>query len=393
MAEIIVMPKMNLTMEEGTLAKWYKQPGDTVELEEPICSIENEKETVDMESPAQGVLVKLWGAEMEKYTVGTPIALVAQPGEDVQGLIDSVEQQNSAPAVKQVEAQPQPEKPVPQSSDSGEVANLKMLPKVRKYAKQKNVDLAQLAAFCGDKKITEQDIDVFLQHSITGERVKLSGMRKAIMRNMAESCQKTARLTNFMEVDLTELMAKLAQLKSTGEKISVTAAVIKACAIALKEHKIVNSRLDEQKEEILLADTVNIGCAVDIPEGLVVPVIRGADGLSCGQIAQAVRELGQAAAEGTLSAQQMSGGTFTVTNVGMLGVESFTPIINYPQTAILGVGAVQTLPRYLNGDETQLHPRKIMKIGITYDHRVIDGAPASRFLQRVRRLLEECDVL
>ena len=396
MAEVVVMPRMNLTMESGLLAYWYKKVGDTVSEGEALCSIENEKETEELLSPAAGVIVKVWAAAEESYNVGIPLCLIAAVGEDIASVIARVEVQGvekrAALAGSTSEA---PEIPV--------AGSFRILPKTRNFARQKGIAVEELQAYFGNTAITESHIMQYLAHKESGQKVapdlgsgrrlSLSPMRKAIAETMTLSCQKTARLTNFMEVDMTAAMEKLAQLKLQGIGYSLTALVIKACATALPDHSIVNTALDEEKEEIVFRNEVNIGFAVDITGGLVVPVIKNADKKTVAEITQAVVRLAKAAETSALTRDDRSGGTFTVSNVGMLGIDSFTPIIRYPETAILGIGQIKTLPRYLADDYTIVYPRKIMKIALSYDHRVIDGAPASRFLLSVRALLEDINNL
>lgn len=391
MAEFIVLSKMTLTMEEGTLAKWLVKEGDTVKADDPLCSVENEKETEDMLSIYEGVILKLIAEEGEAYPVNTPIAVVGQAGEDITGLLAELgskekEEAEATAAVRQVAA--------PAKSVQG-----KMMPKIRKLIQQKGIDADELARFCGGRKITEEEIEAFEQSKQGGapaaieieanDRIaKASAMRKTVAKNMVESCEHTARLTNFMEVDMTAAFDLMKKLKGEGKRISVTALIIKAAAYALKEYEIVNSSYIESSGEIVYRGDVNISCAVDLPEGLAVPVVMHADERDVFDITGDIDLFAQKGKEGRITNDEMKKGTFTVSNIGMLDVLIFTPIINYPQTAILGVGAVRVLPRYTDETCTVIEPRKIMQIAVTYDHRVIDGAPAGRFLRSVRTLLE-----
>jgi len=181
-------------------------------------------------------------------------------------------------------------------------------------------------------------------------------------------------------------MAKVRQLKKKGQKVSATALVIKACALALREFEIINASLDG--DEIVYHGDIHVGCAVDVPKGLVVPVIRHADQKDLTAIADEIVGFAERGQRGAITAADAAGGTFTVSNVGMLGVEFFTPVINYPQAAIMGMGTIARLPRYLDETSEIAVPRHIMKLGLSYDHRIVDGAPAARFSLRVRELLE-----
>ncbi len=397
MAEIIVMPKMNLTMEEGVLVEWCKKEGDRVKVEEIICNIETEKSMAEMESPASGVVLKIWGVEGETYRVATPIALIGEPGEDVSALIAQAEKLLAGMPADEPQADAPP--PAPAVGSAARV-QVKMAPKVRKLAQDLGIDIAALAAFCGDRKITEEEVRLFQQASqkstaagVLSEpgdrRVRMSTMRRTIAANMSESSQKTARLTNITEVDMTRAMKMLEDRKDEG--ISFTALIVKACALAIQEHDIINTVADG--DDILYKAAIHIGVAVDVPGGLVVPVIRNAGTKHIQTLSREIADFAARARQGLLSQDELSGGTFTVSNAGMLGLESFTPIINYPQTAILGVGAVLRLPRFLDDSSDIVVSRYIMKLCLSYDHRVIDGAPAARFSLRVRELLQNPEEL
>jgi pyruvate dehydrogenase E2 component (dihydrolipoamide acetyltransferase) len=397
MAEIVVMPKMNLTMEEGVLVEWNKKVGDTVKAEEILCSIETEKAVAEMESPASGVLLKIWGVLGERYPVTTPIALIGQPGEDVSALIAQVEKKLAgAQAPKPTE-----EIPVAAHAVSSETrVQAKMLPKVRKLVQELGIDVAALVAYCGDRKITEEEVRAFqklsqpaipsrVQIDPGDRRVKMSMMRSTIAANMSESTQKTARLTNVTEVDMTRAIEILKRRKE--EKLSLTALIVKACALAIKENEIINTVVDGN--EIIYKAAINISVAIDIPGGLTVPVLRNADAKNITSLTRELADLAEKARQGTLTQDELSGGTFTVSNVGMVGIEIFTPIINYPQTAIMGVGTVTRLPRFADDTSEAIVSRNIMKLSLTYDHRVIDGAPAARFSLKVREYLQNPSVL
>jgi len=395
MAEIVVMPKMNLTMEEGVLVEWCKKPGESVRAEEILCNIETEKSVAEMESPASGVLLKVWGVEGELYKVATPIAIIGEPGEDISALIAQAEKLLAGASPEEpVQVPP----PIPTAATAAPAAGrvqVKMLPKVRKLVHDLGIDEAALAAYCGDRKITEEEVRAFQQASQPAKdarvqsepgdrRVRMSTMRRTIAANMSESCQKTARLTNITEVDMTRAMKMLEERKEEG--LSLTALIVKGCALAIKEHEVINTVVDG--DEIIYKAGIHIGVAVDVPGGLVVPVIRNADAKDIYTLTREIADLVDRARQGALSQDDLTGGTFTISNAGMLGLEIFTPIINYPQSAIMGVGAVSRLPRFLNDSSEIVVSRHIMKLCLSYDHRVIDGAPAARFSLRVRDLLQ-----
>jgi pyruvate dehydrogenase E2 component (dihydrolipoamide acetyltransferase) len=393
MAEIVVMPKLNLTMEEGVIVEWNKKAGEVVKTGEVLCSIETEKSVVEMESPAAGTLLKIWGVVGERYAITTPIALVGGAEEDVTELLAQAELK-LAGGVPKAEGEKSSPAAIPSPALHPRM-QVKMLPKVRKLVQDLGIDVAALVEFCSGRKITEEELLAFqknLQPARKGmevdsrdRRVRMSTIRRTIAANMSESTQKTARLTNVTEVDMTRVMEELHARKD--QKISLTALVVKACALAIREHEIINTVLDG--DTIIYKADVNIGVAVDIPEGLVVPVIRNADVRDILALSGEISDFAARAARGALSQADMTGGTFTITNVGMLAVDLFTPVINYPQTAIMGIGAIKRLPRFLNDDQEKVVPRYVMNLCLSYDHRVIDGAPAARFSLKVRDLLQD----
>jgi pyruvate dehydrogenase E2 component (dihydrolipoamide acetyltransferase) len=342
------------------------------------------------------VLLKIWGVEGDRYPVAMPIALIGEPSEDVSALIRQAEQLLAGTQRQEsIDKTPSVAPAAPVETR----VQAKMVPRVRKLAQELEIDIAALVAFCGDRKITEEEVRAFqltlqtakstnVQSEPGDRRVRMSTMRRTIAANMSESCQKTARLTNVTEVDMTRAMEKLNGWKV--EKPSLTALIIKACASAIKEHDIINTVVDG--DEIVYKADINIGFAVDVTGGLVVPVIRNADTKNINILTQEVTDLATKARQGALTQADLTGGTFTVSNVGMLGIEIFTPIINYPQTAIMGVGSVSRLPRYIDDTSDIVVSRYIMKLSLTYDHRVIDGAPAARFSLCVRDLLQAVDV-
>lgn len=396
MADIIGMPKMNLSMDDGLLSRWYVSEGDSISKGDPVCSVENEKEVGDVESLYTGIVAKLIGEEGTKYNIFEALCIIAQPGEDIAPILAELE------AKKESESRAAEEEKMAAQQRVGEKRELQkavMMPKIRKMLKDRGITPEEITAEYGNIKITEKEIAEYekkyadFRPSANDETEQLSPMMLAISRNMKQSCTATARLTNFTEVDMTDAMEEFASRKATGQRLSVTAMLIKASAMALTEHRICNAVYDEPNTKIIYRGEINIGCAVDVPGGLLVPTIRNADRKTLLEISEEFGALSLAATEGRLTSADMADGTFTVTSVGMLDVTFFTPIINYPQTAILGVGNIQTLPRYLGDDFSQVHPRKIMTIGVTYDHRVVNGAPAARFLQAVRNVLQDKDTL
>lgn len=394
MADIVLMPKMNLEMIEGYIGEWVVKEGDSVKKDDILCNVENEKEVAPVYSSYEGVVVKHIYTAGEACPVNKPICIVAQEGEDW------TEAYEKAMAMKNEVKQEFviTKKIVKGGGDGG-----KMSPKIRKLLRENNIDADDIRAKFPDAKITEELIKEYLAGGAApaaaasaapadeqgDERVKMSTIRKTIANAMVQSCTKTARLTNFLEVDMTRVVNEVKALKEKGVKLSYTAIMIKACAVALKDNRIINTVLDDAAGEIVYKKAINVGCAIDSEAGLVVPVIQDADSKSCAQITAEMKALAEKVRERTLTAAERSGGTFTVSSIGMYDADFFTPIINYPQMAIMGVGRIKVVPRYTDDTYTAVEPRHVMEIGLTYDHRIIDGGPAMRYMLAVRDALEK----
>lgn len=397
MADIVLMPKMNLEMIEGVIGSWVVKEGEVVAKDAVLCEVENEKEVAPVYSSYEGIVVKHVYTAGETCPVNKPLCIVAQEGEDW------TEAYEKALAMKNEVKQEFviTKKIVKGGSDGG-----KMSPKIRKLLRDNNIDADDIRAAFPDEKITEELIEKFLAGGAAApataapaaapvasdegdERVKMSTIRKTIANAMVQSCTKTARLTNFLEVDMTRVVNKVKELKAQGISLSYTAIMLKACAVALKDNAIINTVLDDAAGEIIYKKAINLGCAIDSEAGLVVPVIKNADTKSCSEIGAEMKVLAEKVRSRTLTAEERSGGTFTVSSIGMYDADFFTPIINYPQTAIMGVGRIKVVPRYTDDTYTTIEPRHVMEIGLTYDHRIIDGGPAMRYMLAVRDALEK----
>ncbi len=398
MADIVLMPRMNLEMIEGVIGRWVKKEGDKVSKDEVLCEVENEKEVENVYSSYEGIVVKHMYSEGDTCPVNKPICIVIQEGEDwSEAYAKAEEMKNEVKEGFTINRQ------IIKKSDNG---GGKISPKLRKLLKENNISLQEIETRFPGVKITETEIDKFIKenasenksdNSFTDDegdvREKMSSMRATIAKAMITSCQKTARLTNFMEVNMTNVVRKVNEAKSNGVKLSYTAIVIKACAKAMAENRIINTVLDEDAGDIIYKKSINIGCAVDSEAGLVVPVIKDADKKSCKEITTELRDLAEKVRNRNLTVEERSGGTFTVSSIGMYDADFFTPIINFPQTALLGIGRINVVPRYADDSYTTIEPRHVMEIGLTYDHRIIDGGPATRYMMAVRDILEKDEEL
>jgi pyruvate dehydrogenase E2 component (dihydrolipoamide acetyltransferase) len=431
------MPKWGLTMEEGIVSKWFKQPGDAVKKGEPLFEVETEKITNQVESPASGILHQIVVAEGAKVPVGAVLAILAEPGETPAkveaGATASVGSEEASPAPAAKEASPKPksdfkpcspaarrlakelgvdisllegtgpngritEKDVQKFHEQGP-PEPKATPLARQIAQDNGVDLSRVTGTGENGKITKEDVERFMAgDSAPGaptpatpsgpEKIPFSGMRKAVADNMMASLKNAAQLTAFVEIDVTQMVAMLEQVREEFKrdesvKVSYNDILICIVARALKRHPIMNSTL--VGDEILLHQDVHMGMAVALPEGLIVPVLRDADKKGLLQIAREARELAVKARKGQLEVDQVTGGTFTISNTSMFKVDGFTPILRPPETGILGVGRVKDRLAMVNGE---IMERKYMTISLTYDHQVVDGAPAHAFLETVALYLE-----
>ncbi|MDH5481305.1 MAG: 2-oxo acid dehydrogenase subunit E2 [Candidatus Bathyarchaeota archaeon] len=361
MVTTVVMPRLSLTMKEGTVGKWYKKEGDNVEKGEPIAEVISEKATYDLEAPAAGILRKIMVEEGVDALVNAVLAVITAPDEKLETEIAFEAPQ----AVKETE-------------------KVLASPAAKRLAREYEIDISIVKGSGPEGRIVEEDVRRFVEQSQmispkVKETIPLSGFRKTSADRVSTSFRTAPHSTIMMEVNVseaTELHKKL--------EVSYTAIIVKAVAKALLEHPILNSTLDGS--EIKLFEDVNIGIAVATNYGLVVPVIKNADKKSLKEIETSIKELSEKARGGKLTKDEVAGGTFTITNLGMYGVDFFTPIINPPEGAILGVGRITQKPIIVDG---KIEAELVMILSLSYDHRVVDGAPAAEFLRNVKGKIEK----
>jgi pyruvate dehydrogenase E2 component (dihydrolipoamide acetyltransferase) len=426
----IKMPRLSDTMEEGAISTWRKQPGDTVEVGEPLVEIETDKAVMEYEAYQAGVLSQILVPEGQTVEIGAPIALLDDGTGSGEGGNPSPERTvaaaaapaPSAPAAVPPEAAPAPPAPaaaaVPAPAANGSGRRIAS-PLVRKIARENHLDLSQVTGTGPGGRIIRADIEGLLASGsaapaasapgtpaaptapaasepaaddVRGSRsVPVGNIRRVIARRLSASAREIPHfyVTAVADAeDLMDLRASLnAKLTAAGRaKVSVNDLLIRACALALREHPDVNvSYGGDESATMLVHDRVNIGVAVAAESGLIVPVIQDADTKTVTQIGAEARQLASLANERKLTPAQTAGGTFTISNLGMFGVEHFTAIINPPESAILAVGATTRQP-VVAGDT--LVPRYQLRYTLSVDHRVIDGALAARFLQSLTKLIE-----
>ncbi|MHA1264493.1 MAG: 2-oxo acid dehydrogenase subunit E2 [Candidatus Helarchaeota archaeon] len=379
-----VMPKLGMTMEEGTIIKWLKQEGDEIKRGEEIIEIETDKVTMRLEAPAPGILYKIFASEKEVVPVGKVIALITEPGEEVSDLSQYLEK---APEAHPTEPTPTISQPLEQAHPAER--RIFISPRARKLAREKGVDYTHIQGTGPNGRIIEKDIIAYLKRGIPskieGKRIPLEGIRKIIAKKMSSSLSEIPQLTYTSEIDMTEAL-KIRQyfLKHYADvKITLTDLLIKIVVDVIKKYPIFNASMEDGV--IVIKEHINLGVAVATDRGLIVPVIHNAETKTLKEISKSVRELAQKARSGTLSLEEISGGSFTVSNLGMFGIEVFTPIINPPEAAILGVGKLIQKPIFKNG---RIKTAPMMILSLTHDHRIMDGVDAARFLAEMKDLLE-----
>src|SRR5262245_48836280 len=393
------MPKFGLTMTEGTIQKWFKAEGDAIKAGEPLFEVETEKVLYEVESPASGTVAKLLYAIEAVVPVGLPVAVIAEAGENLAEV--AARYGDGAPAAKAA-ATPAPAavSPAAGAAPTGGRREGAPVPAARKLAEEHKVDLARVVGTGPGGRVTREDVQKIIDaggqapaptaapspaapaaSAPAGQSLPLRGMRKVIAERMHKSLQGSAQLTITTEVDVTQLIDRRQEVQREFNA-TYTDFIIQACAHALKQHPRMNAALDG--DAIHLQEHISVGVAVALDEGLIVPVIHNTDKKSLKDIAQEARGLAEKARAGKLTLEEVSGGTFTVSNLGMYGVDGFTPILNTPQTGILGVGRIVEKPVIYRGEVAK---RSLMVLSLTFDHRVIDGAPAGAFLQTVADLL------
>ncbi|MGD0623713.1 MAG: dihydrolipoamide acetyltransferase family protein [Thermodesulfobacteriota bacterium] len=386
MAIQVLMPKIGLTMVEGKIVEWRKKEGERVEKGEVLFVFETEKTTFEVEAPEAGVLAKILAQVEETVPVGAVVGfLIQKEGEKVAG-----PQQN--PMVRLEERQVQPlEVQVPR--------RVRATPLARKIAKEKGLDLKNIPATGLGIRIRKVDVEKALppkpsepalaQRMESGKLVKLTGMRRMIAQKMLASKIETAQAYMASTVDasrISECRGKLAPVveKRTGVHLTITDILMKITARAISLHPVLNTRWTP--EGILWLDDIHMGMAMALEEGLIVPVIWGIGKKSLTEIAQARGELVEKGKKGKLTPDDMKGSTFTLSSLGMFGVEEFSGILNQPESAILGVGAILEKPVVRN---KEVVVRPMMKMTLSYDHRVIDGAKAAQFMKTLKELMED----
>lgn len=412
-ATVITMPLLSDTMTEGVIAEWHFKVGDKIKSDDAIADVETDKATMEVTAYADGTLLHIGVEKGQAAKVNDIIAIVGEEGTDVTPLLNQskkaakkTEDKASAPTAEKPKAESKPDTTVASTSDD---SRIKASPLARRIAKEKGINLSEVKGSADGGRIVKKDVESFkpaaapvatesskdaaaatvtIPQYIGEERYTekpVSQMRKTIARRLSESLFTAPHFYLTIKVDMDSAIAARAKINEVAPvKVSYNDLVIKAVAVALKQHPAVNSSW--QGDKIRYNEHVNVGVAVAVEDGLLVPVVRFADGKSLSHISAEVKEFAQRAKNKKLQPADWEGSTFTVSNLGMFGIDQFTAIINSPDSCILAVGGIQQVPVVKNG---AVVPGNIMKLTLSCDHRSVDGATGAAFLQTLKNLLEE----
>jgi pyruvate dehydrogenase E2 component (dihydrolipoamide acetyltransferase) len=406
MDEVVLMPRLSDTMTEGVIAGWQKKVGDAVKKGEILADIETDKATMELESYKDGILLYQGAQAGEKILVNQLLCIIGQPGLDIDAIVKSVKNASDSPAASAPVAQesktittPAPTAaPVVAAPVASVVNEVRIFasPLAKKIAKEKGVDLKYVKGSGEHGRITKTDLDNYTPASVNTytasapigqvsfEDTPVSQMRKVIAKRLSESLFTAPHFYLTMKINMDAVVEARAMVNETSPvKISFNDFIVKAVALSLKQHPKVNSSW--MGDVIRRNHHVNIGIAVAVEEGLLVPVLRFADGLSLSQISVSVKEFAKKAKDKKLQPADWEGSTFTISNLGMFGIDQFTAIINTPDACILAVGGIAQEPIVKNG---QIVPGNVMNVSLSCDHRVVDGATGAAFLQTLKSYLE-----
>ena len=409
MAEIRV-PALGESVTEATIGKWFKKPGEAVAVDEPLVELETDKVTIEGPAPAAGVLADIAAKDGDTVAVGAVLGQIKEGAAAAGGAAVK-----SAPAATPSAPPPSPPQSAPKPAPAtAKPSDAPLAPSVRKLAAESSVDAASIAGSGKDGRVTKGDMLAAIERAAAAptpvaataaavqmrapappddaareERVRMTRLRQTIARRLKDAQNTAAMLTTFNEVDMGHIMALRTQYRDLFEKIhgvklGFMGFFVRACVQALKEIPAVNAEIDGA--DIVYKNYYHIGIAVGTERGLVVPVVRDCDAKSLGEIEKAIADFGRRARDGTLKIEEMQGGTFTITNGGIYGSLTSTPILNAPQSGILGMHKIVERPMVVAG---KIEVRPMMYLALSYDHRLVDGREAVTFLVRVKECLED----
>jgi pyruvate dehydrogenase E2 component (dihydrolipoamide acetyltransferase) len=389
------LPDVGEGIAEGEIVRWLVAEGAAVKEDDLLVEILTDKANIELPSPVSGTLLKILAAPGKVVKVGEPIALIEpEAGNAATQRIVTASDRPAPPSAEP----PEPGMKVPAKGESAPGGAVLATPVVRKLAKELGIDLGAVHGSGPGGRITEEDVRraaaqdapaAIPGESTSEERIPFKGRRRVIARKMVASKTRVPHALLVDEADVSGMLAERTRIRETGEwagvRITVLPFIMKAVAGALRQHPALNASLDEDREEIVLKKKVDVGMAVDSEDGLVVPVVRNADAKSVIELAGEIERLSQAAREGTLAPGDLAGGTFTVSSVGSIGGLFSYPIINVPEAAVLAAHKIVTRPVVRDGE---IVPREMMYLSLSFDHRIVDGGEATRFLNEVVRRIE-----
>lgn len=424
------LPDIGEGIHEGEIVKWFIKPGDKVEEDDVLCEVQNDKSVVEIPSPVEGTVEEILVEEGTVAVVGDVLAKFDAPGyENMQfkGNHGASEEKEEAQIEKQeVAVETNKEEAAKETADSKQEAadpnrRVIAMPSVRKYAREKGVDIRLVSGSGNNGRVIKADIDAFVNGDTktpeTSEtpvehaekaapqvvipegdfpetREPMTAIRKAIAKAMVHSKQTAPHVTLMDEVDVTALVAHRKKFKEIaaekGIKLTFLPYVVKALVSALREYPVLNTSIDDSTNEIIQKHYYNIGIAADTEKGLLVPVVKDADRKSVFTISNEINELAGKAREGKLAPNEMKGGSCTISNIGSAGGQWFTPVINYPEVAILGVGRIAEKPIVRDGE---IVAAPVLALSLSFDHRMIDGATAQNAMNHIKRLLNDPELL
>ncbi|MDC3416530.1 dihydrolipoamide acetyltransferase family protein [Aquibacillus salsiterrae] len=412
------LPDIGEGIHEGEIVKWFVKPGDEIKEDDVLCEVQNDKAVVEIPSPVEGTVKEIHFDEGSVATVGQTIISI-----DAEGYEDQGASEPKAEEAKEEKSETE-ENTAPVTTDESPAEPNKIviaMPSVRKYARDNNVNIQNVQGTGKNGRILKQDIDQYLnggqpasakteetaqteeaapkatastQAVPTGQypetREKMSGIRKAIAKAMVNSKTKAPHVTLHDDIDVTELVAHRKKFKAVAAeqdvKLTYLPYVVKALVSALRKYPILNASIDDATDEIVQKHYYNIGIAADTEKGLLVPVVKNADAKSIFAISKEINELAVKAREGKLAPDEMKGASCTISNIGSAGGQWFTPVINYPEAAILGIGRIGEKPVVRDG-EIVVAP--VLSLSLSFDHRIVDGATAQLALNQIKRLLND----
>ncbi|MDE2949556.1 MAG: dihydrolipoamide acetyltransferase family protein [Chloroflexota bacterium] len=382
MATEVRLPHLGESIDSAVLVVWHKQVGDPIKRGDELADLETDKATLPLEAPKNGILLAILAGEGETVGIGDLLSVIGREGESWSPESESPEKPASAiPAVNTTVSIP--------VADEEPPAKIKISPVARRKARELGIDLASVAPADG-LKISGADVEAHARQTARagnatgGRRIELSQSKRLTGQRMLESAQNLPQFALTIDADARNLLKFREQAKSAGDNFSLTALLIRATAITLRDHPLLNASFEN--DGITVFDAINIGVATAAADGLRVPVIHEADKLSLTALNDKLGELAAKGRENRLSLAEMSGGTFTLSNLGMTGVSHFTPLVNPPQSAILGLGAARSL--IIPGTDGGIEIARMMALTVACDHRVLDGMEAAAFLASLKRAVE-----